>query len=88
LIIFTSSLLLDTVNKLIHYRILHRTIYDLNEVKSVKWETRQQARSEKQVIALYNAHGLMVAEINPFLTKRTLPVLQEIYQEIEKIIAS
>jgi len=86
LIIFTSSLTIDTVNKLIYYRIIQRTIYDLNEIQTVKWESREQVRGEKQVIALYNAHGFMVAEINPFLTKRTLPILADIFTEIEKLV--
>lgn len=85
-IIFSSSLTIDSINKMIYYRIIQRTIFDLNDIQTVKWETREQTRGEKQVIALYNAHGLLVAEINPFLTKRTLPVLSEIYTEIEKII--
>jgi len=85
-IVFFSVIIVDEARELLIYRIIKSAYFDLRDVKAVKIEQRQSGNQEKDVIVLLNERGFNMGEINPYLTKKTLPILSDIYQEIERVI--
>ena len=85
-VVFFSHIVVDEARDLIVYRIFKDTIYDLRNVHDVKLETRIEGKRERQVILLLNEKNFTIGEINPYLTRHSLKIMPEIYEQISNII--
>ncbi|MBU1144972.1 MAG: hypothetical protein KJ971_03825 [Firmicutes bacterium] len=85
-IIFFSFVKIDSRSKTVYVRLIQQTIIHLEIVRNVALESKVVQNQDVNSLVFYDGSNKVIGEINTFLLKKNLPIVDEILQKIKELI--